>query len=235
MRVAICDDEPAFRDELRALLRQYAADTRISMDIYEYPDGSSLLQAREVFDIVFMDYKMPGMNGLQTAHTLRRHNCICSIFFITSYPQFMIDSFDVSPFRFFIKPIDHDKLLSALDAYVKLQKQLNPIIIIQDGEQKTIRSETILYLEGDGKRCLIRTSNELFRSSKTLAKVLEALPGHCFYRIHKSYAVNLYFIQAVSGRHITLINGEKAVISRTHVSEFRNVYRNFVKNYYITL
>ena len=46
MRVAICDDEPAFRDELRALLRQYAADTRISMDIYEYPDGSSLLQAR---------------------------------------------------------------------------------------------------------------------------------------------------------------------------------------------
>ena len=101
MQVAICDDEKEFRDELKKFLIGYKKDRRISIDIDEFENGNDLIQSREIYDIIFMDYQMPGTDGLETARILRLKNCICSIIFITSFPQFVFESFEVQPFRFF--------------------------------------------------------------------------------------------------------------------------------------
>ncbi len=233
MQVAICDDEKEFRDELKNKLIAYKRQKRIQIDIYEFESGSSLLQSDLIFDMVFIDYQMPGSDGLETAKSLRMKNCICSIIFVTSYPEFVFESFEVQPFRFFVKPLDDVKLYSALDNYLQQQKLLCPILVVDDGERKTVSSEKILYLEGDGKYCIIRTTDNVIRSSKTLAKVQQELPKHCFYRIHRSYVVNMYCISSVKGNEIQLINGEKAIISRTHTAEFKKIYKDFVRNYYI--
>ncbi len=233
MQIAICDDEKEFRDALKNKLIAYKREKRIQIDIYEFENGSRLLQSDIVFDMVFIDYQMPGLNGLETAKALRLKNCICSIIFITSYPEFVFESFEVQPFRFFIKPLKENDLHSALNHYLQQQKLLCPIVVVDEGERKTINSENILYLEGDGKYCIIRTTDNVVRSSKTLAKVQQELPQHCFYRIHRSYVVNMYCISSVKGNEILLINGEKALISRTHTADFKKVYKDFVKNYYI--
>ncbi len=235
MQIAVCDDEEEFRNKLKAILLEYKREKRIEMDIYEFQNGNSLLASKNIFDMVFIDYQMPGLDGLETAKQLRLKNCICSIIFITSYPQFILDSFEVQPFRFFIKPLDDKKLREALDSYIRQQKMLNPIIIIEDGEQKTINSENIIYIEGDGKYCLIRTAETAFRSSKTLSQVQKLLPQHCFYRIHKSYVINMYCVVSISGKEVLLINGEKAIIGRNHITDFKKVYKNFVKNFYIRM
>lgn len=233
MQVAICDDEKIFRDELKKKLLEYRSEKRIEIDIYEFESGNSLLNSENVFDMVFIDYQMPGLDGLETAKAMRLKNCICSIIFITSFPQFVFDSFEVQPFRFFVKPLDAVKLKAAMDSYLKQQKLLNPIVIVEDGEQKTINSENIIYLEGDGKYCLIRTTDTTFKSSKTISKVQELLPKHCFYRIHKSYVVNMYCVSSIVGNEALLINGEKARIGRNHIADFKKVYMNFVKNFYV--
>lgn len=233
MQVAICDDEKIFRDELKKKLLEYRSEKRIEIDIYEFESGNSLLNSENVFDMVFIDYQMPGLDGLETAKSMRLKNCICSIIFITSFPQFVFDSFEVQPFRFFVKPLDAVKLKAAMDSYLKQQKLLNPIVIVEDGEQKTINSENIVYLEGDGKYCLIRTTDTTFKSSKTISKVQELLPKHCFYRIHKSYVVNMYCVSSIVGNEAVLINGEKARIGRNHIADFKKVYMNFVKNFYV--
>lgn len=100
MQVAICDDEKSFRDELKSVLIEYKMAKRIQIDIYEFENGDSLLNSNIVFDVLFIDFQMPGFNGLETAKRLRLKNCICSIIFITSFPQFVFDSFEVQPFRF---------------------------------------------------------------------------------------------------------------------------------------
>lgn len=233
MQIAICDDEKVFRNDLKEVLIEYKAKKRVHIDIYEFEDGNGLLDSNVIFDVVFIDFQMPGLNGLETARFLRLKNCICNIIFITSYPQFVFDSFEVQPFRFFVKPLDVTKVELAMDSYLKQQKQLNPIIIIEDGEQKTINSESIIYLEGDGKYCLIRTTEDIFKSSKTISKVHEMLPQHCFYRIHKSYVINMYCVSSISHNEVVLTNNEKARIGRNHISEFKRAYMEFVKNYYV--
>ena len=124
---------------------------------------------------------------------------------------------------------------STVDNYIFQQKLLSPLIIIQDNEQITINSKDIIYIEGDGKYCYVRTLNNTYQSSKTLSQVFELLPQHCFYRIHKSYVVNLYCISSIKDNFVILNNGEKAVIGRNRFAEFKSAYRDFVKDYYVRL
>lgn len=233
MMVAICDDETVFRNNLKAVLFAYKSERRLHIDIYEYITGDALLRAGKAFDMVFLDYQMPGIDGMEVARELRRRNFTCSIVFVTSYPQFILDSFEVQPYRFFIKPLKDDAIISLMNTFIKHQKMLAPIIVINDGEQKIISAKDILYLEGNGKYCTVRTSKETYNSSKTLAQVHALLPQHCFYRTHKSYVVNLYSISSFEKGVATLTNGEIAKIGRTKIAEFKRTYIQFVKDYYV--
>lgn len=233
MQVAICDDEKIFRDKLKEVLIEYKTSKRIHMDIFEYSSGTALLSDDKAFDMVFMDYQMPEIDGLETARMLRAKNSICSIIFITAYPQFILDSFEVQPFRFMIKPLDVDKITGAIDSFLHQQKLISPLIVIEDGEQKTVRAQDIIYIEGDGKYCWVRTATGLLHSSKTVSQVFDILPTHCFFRIHKSYIINMYCVESVKENTVMLNNGEKATIGRNHITEFKQAYMNFVKNFYV--
>lgn len=234
MQVAICDDDALFRSELRNYLVTYKTKKRVQIDIYEFNSGREFLDCDLVFDIVFLDFQMPDLNGLETAKQLRLKNSICSIVFITSYASFFIkNAFEVNTYRFFDKPVFEDDIYTMLDVYIKHQQKLAPIIINDSYAQKTIASKDIIYLEGDGKYCIIRTNTDTVHSSKTLSGVLQELPQHCFCRTHKSYAVNLYCIEHIQDNYVYFTNGEKASIGRSYSSDFKKIYKNFVKDYYV--
>ncbi len=231
MQIAICDDEAIFRTELRTFISDYKRTRRLQIDIYEFDKGENLLASDLIFDMVFMDYQMPSLDGMETARALRTKNSLCSIVFITNYPGFVFESFEVNPYRFFKKPITALEIQNLFDIYIRQQKALAPILINDFWGQKTIASKDIIYLEADGKYCIIRTVNETAHSSKTLAGVLSLLPQYCFYRIHRTYAINMYYVFRIENNQVTFINGEKAIIGRNHLADFKKTYRDFIKNY----
>ncbi len=209
MQIAICDDEKIFRTELHNYLVAYKTERRIHIDIYEFENGKDFLDSDLIFDMVFMDYQMPDLDGLETAKLLRLKNSLCSIVFITSYSDFFIkDAFEVNTYRFFDKPISSDKIYTTLDTYINQQKDIAPILIYDFEGQQTIAFKDIVLIEGDGKYCKIHKPYEVLHCSKTLAGVLSLLPEFCFYRVHKSFAVNMYFISKVEKDKIHLLNGE---------------------------
>lgn len=233
MLIAICDDENVFRKELKSYLLNYKSQHRLQIDIYQFMSGDDLLQSTETFDIIFLDYQMPGLDGMAVARKLRQKNITCSIVFITNYPQFMLESFEVQPYRFFIKPLLEHQLVSLMNTFIAQQKLLSPLIVINDREQKVISVKDILYIEGNGKYSIIRTTTDTYNSSKTLAQVHSLLPQHCFYRTHKSFVINLYCIDSISDKCAIITNGEKVQIARNKFTEFKHAYVEFIKNYYL--
>lgn len=231
MLIAICDDSSIFRNQLRTILYKYKAARRLHIDVFTYENGMELLKSDRAFDMIFLDYQMPGIDGMQVARDLRKRNLACSIVFVTSYPQFILESFEVQPYRFFVKPIAADQIEALMNTFIAQQKQIAPLIVINDREQQVLQAKDILYLEGAGKNCIVRTSKTTYKSSKTLATVHSMLPQHCFYRSHKSYVVNLYSISSYAQGTATLVNGEIVQIGRSKTAEFNHVYRNFVKDY----
>lgn len=235
MRVAICDDEKIFRDGLRSVIIEYKTKQRLHIDVYCYESGEALLEDTGTFDMVFLDYQMPGLDGMEVARALRKRNCTCSIVFITAYPHFVLESFEVQPYRFFVKPVTTGQISALMNTFIAQQKQLAPLIVINDREQTVVQAKDVLYIEGDGKYCTIRTSDNTYTSSKTLAQVHSLLPQYCFYRSHKSYVVNLYSIHSYNKEVITLINGEFVSIGRSKVAEFKRSYLKFIKDYCVKI
>ena len=178
---------------------------------------------------------MPGLDGLETARQLRKENHICSIIFVTSYPEFVLESFSVQPFRFMVKPIQEKLIAEAMNSYVKLQKLFYPISIIVDGELITIATQDITYLEGDGKYCWIYTEDKTYHSSKTLTGIHSLLPPYCFFRVHKSFVVNMFCIVSIKENIITLNSGERIVVGRSNLSEFKKVYRDFLNKNFVRI
>ena len=233
MMVAICDDDQIFRENLRNILIEYKRKLRICIDIYEFPNGEELIKSKLQFNIVFLDYQMPGIDGMKVARKLRARKNFCSIIFVTSFPQFVLESFEVQPYRFFVKPIDYEKIYKAIDSYISQQKLLSPITIIIDNELRTLKSEDVVYLEADGKYCYIRTAEETLHSSKTLSQIQALLPYHCFYRVHKTYLINMYCVDTIQNNIVIMNNGEKAIVGKSKIAEFKKDYKDFVRNYYI--
>ena len=145
MQIAICDDDQTFRNEIEDFLTEYKRKHLLCIDTFEFSTGRELLESEESFDMVFLDYQMPGIDGLDTARKLRKRNNVCSIVFVTNYPDFVYDSFEVNPYRFFPKPVDKNKLNNLMNSFIAHQKSLAPIIVINDGERFVIESKTILY------------------------------------------------------------------------------------------
>lgn len=233
MRVAICDDERIFRDGLKALLIDYKRQHRLHIDIDLFDSGDALLQSDLAYDLVFLDYQMPGLNGLDAARQLRQRRVMCRIVFVTAFPSFIRDSFEVQPFRFFFKPITATDVDAMMTAFIRQLKLLAPLVIVENGEQHIIPSSEILYAEGAGKYSVIRTATATYSCSKTLAQVHALLPQHCFYRVHKSYVVNLYAVDRLAEREILLTNGERVLLARGRTGSFHRDFMSFVKNYYV--
>ena len=235
MQIAICDDDTIFRQTIREVLLNYKAKYRLEINIYEYESGDALLESNRVFDVIFLDYKMPGLDGMETARRLRKGNHICSIIFVTNYPEFVLESFAVQPFRFMVKPIEESLVEEAMNAYVKLQKVFFPISVLTNGEMKTIAAQDITYLEGDGKYCWIYTEKETYHSSKTLMEIHKVLPQYSFFRVHKSFVVNLFCISTIKDNLVILNSGEQLPISRTRLAGFKKAYRDFLKHNFVRI
>ena len=156
MLIAICDDEPMLCKFLKNELYFYFNEHNIHAVVETYGDGHSLLNASQRFELIILDYQMPGINGLQTAKEIRSVNKNCTILFLTSFPEIVYDTFEYDTFRFLIKPLDKEKLYEALDSFRQKTNFFYPISLTIDGEFYKIESKEIVYIEANGKNSVIR-------------------------------------------------------------------------------
>lgn len=235
MFAALCDDDKYITEEVKKLLLEYAKDNRITIDIDEFESGEELLNSEKSYDIIVLDYQLGSTDGLTVAKELRKRNVLSSIIFLTSYPNFMIDAFEVNTFRFLLKPIDRLKFFKAIDDYIKIVDSNYPITIIQNKELKKINSNEICYIEADGKYSNIHLNDRIMHCSKTLSGVTKLLPAYCFVKTHRAFVVNLHYIKSYSSDTVYLSNGESAFLSKNYQKAFQTSYMNFLEKNYVRL
>lgn len=229
MFAALCDDDKYIIEELKKLLLTYAKENRIIIDIDEFESGEKLLNSENNYDIIVLDFQLGSTDGLTVAKELRKRNVLSCIIFLTSYPHFMIDAFEVNTFRFLLKPIDKSKFFKAIDDYVKIVDANYPITLIQNKELKKINSNEICFIEADGKYSNIHLNSKVMHCSKTLSGVTNLLPKYCFVRTHRSFVVNLHYVKSYSSDTVYLSNGESAYLSKNYQKSFRTSYMNFLE------
>ncbi|MBE6856931.1 MAG: response regulator transcription factor [Ruminococcus sp.] len=229
MKIAICDDMPVLHRSLKQSLEKYAVPRNLDFIYYEFTNGRDLLASETDFDIIFMDYCMDDIDGLETSRRLRKKNVKSAIIFLTSNQQVIFEAFEVNAYRFLVKPINEEKLFSALDDFIASLDDSCYMLLRTDEGDKKINVNDIIYTEASGKYCYIRTATDSIIYKKTLSEFETALDNDSFFRCHRSYLVNLRHIASHTSTEIIFENNERALISKTKLTSFKNAFVAYIK------
>lgn len=235
MKIALCDDEPVFSVRLKSAVYAYANKNNWEPAVDVYKSGTELVKANVRYDIIILDYKMDGLNGLETAKALRAGvNCFSCIIFLTNYPEIAIPAYEVDTYRFVLKNTLNQGLFNALDDFRRMKGFDYDISVkaCPDNFLLTLNTSEIIFIEVINKECIIHTTNggEIL-TRRSLSGLFSELPNTHFYRIHKAYAVNFQHIKERSNTFLKVTGCSLQLpISRNYLREFKKAYYNFLKN-----
>ena len=212
IRIAIVDDEKVIREQIKKLIEKKQTDCEIDT----YGTGEDLLKADSVYDIIFLDIQMDGMNGIDTARVLRQKADNTVLIFITGVKEYVFDAFDVAAFHYLIKPIEENKFWEVCDRAVLevTKKKQNPsgqIFIKTRSQSITLEQSDVLYIESRAKKVEIHTKTNIVEAYAAISELEKQLVGS-FYRCHRGYLVNMAFIAGYENDSITLNNGETIIL-----------------------
>lgn len=246
LRCLIVDDEKPARQELLYILSNIEGVEVVG-------EASHGIEALELIkklrpDIVFLDIQMPQMSGIDVARKLLEEEYRPMIIFVTAYDQFAVEAFEVNAIDYLLKPISEERLERRLENiilkdheekfdYNKLNK------LIQDIESNTktttkrlslyhnnklipIETKDIIYATIEDKSTVILSNKGKFETNYTLNDLMEKLDSSSFFRTHKSYIVNLNYIESIEPWFNSTYN-----INLKDIDEVIPVSRNYAKNF----
>lgn len=221
MNIAICDDDIKNVEYMQdMILRLYPLAA-----IVNFRDGKSLLKYidKNVADIVFLDIKLPEENGIDIAKKIRKKYKDMLIIFITSEKEYVFDAFDVKAFHYLLKPFTKEKFYEILKKAVAefetgSQEKKNTIIISKNGIHRKVVINKIVYAEVFNRIVMLHSINEDIEYYGKLSE-LESLVGDSFYRPHRSYLINMKYVEKYDSTHIKLLKGETP-LAKAKYSDF---------------
>lgn len=213
IHIAVCDDDYAFRDTLVLRLNNYAQSCSSDISVSAFSNGLELMISEIKYDLIFLDYKMGIMNGLETAKKLRKKGLKCPIVFVTSFNEIVYDVFEVNAFRFLTKPVEQEALEKTMDDFIDQYKKRRVVSFTSNGRAVSLGSADIVYIEGKGKGCVVHTDDEAYPVLQSISMFSEGLPEN-FFRCHRSFTVNLEAVDGVENASVRLKNGSSVKLER---------------------
>ena len=237
IKTLVVDDELYNRDELKHLLGDFPCIQIVGEAESGKPAIINALQLQP--DVVFLDVEMPRMNGMEAAKALMELKKAPLVVFATAYPQFAAEAFRYDAVDYLLKPYDEEQLKETID---RIEKKLTPPkgSEIRKSSRKRARKweceifylepNEILYMYRDDRVTKLITKTREYEMKTPLKELENRLNSYSFFRIHKSYVVNLEYITRLTpwfnGAYQLEIKGRTELLS---------VSRNYVKTLRISL
>ena len=232
LRIAVCDDELSFLSQLHSILSAWQPNSsRFCIESFDNGDALLSSHAESPFDIILLDVVMPMFNGIEVARELREHDTSVKLVFLTSSPEYAVDSYTVKANNYLLKPIDKTKLYQCLDELCNelLDKNQKNIHIRGTNAIHKISLSDIEYVEAQNKHTLFILRNKPFLES------IDSLYHHedkltlteGFYKCHRSYIVNINYIDTYTTKEIRMRSGYRIPISRNCQADFENAYFSY--------
>ena len=218
MKLVICDDNPADIDYITGLVGEWRRQTGAGVEILSFPSAEALLFAWEEnrdMDILLLDIEMGEISGMKLARHLRRAGAAMQIVFITGYMDYIAEGYDVEALHYLLKPVTGERLGQVLDrALERIRTREHMLwLTLQDGVVRLSVYE-IRYLEVMRNYTTVHGAED-YSVKRSLNDLERELDGG-FYRIHRSFIVNLRFVKRITRTEVILKDGTALPLSRKH-------------------
>ncbi len=211
IRIAFCDDDLSVLADLSSLLDRYRTGRGYELSYTAYRSPLELMADLERgvrWDILLLDILMPGENGIELAREVRAYDENVQIIFLTSSPEFAVQSYTVNAFFYQLKPIHADDLFPVLDRVMERYHtaQVENLVLKCKTGITSIPPASIEYCEVINRSLLLHlTSGKVLESIHKLDELEKKLASSGrFLRVHRSYLVNMDYIASISYRAVTM-------------------------------
>lgn len=237
IRVAICDDDLSVLNGINVLIDQYRE--KCNQEILYAAFNSPLELLAEIekgvrFDVLFLDVIMPGENGINTAKEIRQYDNVVKIIFLTSSSEFAIQSYTVGAYFYQIKPIWEEDFFGLMDSVISecRKAQSSSLILRCKNGITRIGLDQLEYCEVIGRTLLFHMDNgAVLESVGSMDELCGQLTQYKnFLRPHRSFLVNMEYIQSISYKAIKMDSLVKIPIPHGKCSEVKNVYLKYAFN-----
>ena len=235
MKIAFCDDDLSILNEVHVLIDKYRVERNLDIQYAAFQSPLELLATIEKgmrFDILFLDVIMPGENGIEAAREIRKYDTNVKIIFLTSSKEFAVQSYTVGAYFYQLKPLWKESFFRIMDVAVsecKKEQQKSLILRCKTGIVR-VEMERLEYCEVIGRTVQFRMQGgTVFERAGSLDEVWgQLMPFEQFLRPHRSYIVNMDYIQTMSYKAIIMSDGVQIPLPRGKYSECKDKYLEYV-------
>lgn len=233
LKIAICDDDVQELTRLTNLLRKYQEERNISLKYVSFTNAIELLESiRKVsYDILLMDIVMPGFNGMEAAHEIRKFDNKAKIIFLTSSPEFAVESYAVNAYYYLLKSCAAEKLFPVLDSFfLDSQKEKAALHIKTASGMLSILFNRLEFVEVINKKLYFHLTDgsvkEIYGSLAEFEPQL--LNREEFIKVHRSCIANMSCIQELNPRELITYSKHRAPLSRLLYGKVREAYMQYL-------
>ena len=188
------------------------------------PKAIAIMENNTV-DVIFIDIDMPNINGIEFR---KKFIDIPVCVYITSHPEFAVESFELDALDFIVKPVTSERFLHTLkriNDFLELKNKADlyettigkeSIFIKEKNVETKISISDVIYLEALKNYTILYTESSNYRILQNIGLLLKDKNFDNFIRIHKGFAVQKHLIQKISNQEVTLLNFTKIPVGRSY-------------------
>ncbi len=200
----IVDDEPLAHDVLESHINRYGK-VKLVGKCTNALAAFDLIHRQKV-DLIFLDIKMPGIDGISFIKLLKDPP---KIIFTTAYSDHALTAFELDAVDYLLKPVTYELFERSISKLLRVQVSdtvtpKNYTYFKVSGTLVKIIHEDLLYVQAVKDYVLLQTKSGRFLTHMTMKHLAELLPSHTFVRVHRSHVVNIHAITSLSKSHVKL-------------------------------
>lgn len=230
MTIGLCDDDIIDRNFIKFCLEKYADANHSEYELYEYDNGEALIKdlPNHNFDVFLLDICMHNMSGIEVAQAIREQGKDVLIVFITSSKEFAMEGYRVHAVDYLVKPISYERICETMGWITKNLKIDSKVIeILSNRVRMKVKVSTIMYAEVFNTVCVLHTTQEEYRTYITLDELCGLLEDERFVRCHRSFLVNMDYVDKIEEHNFVLKNMTMVPIGRKNCTEVKKSYYTY--------
>lgn len=222
LKIAICDDNEIERMILKKMLQGVLREMHREVMLVEFSSGEKLQRnfSRGDYDIIFLDIRMRGLNGIETGKAIRAKDAKAEIVFATSSNEYLQEGYDVHALAYLLKPYDVNKVREMFSYYFSknqiegAENDCEFLTFSVSQKEICLRQKEIWLLESQGRTVMIHHAEDVYRVYARLSDIEKKLDMKLFLRCNQSYIINITYVDGVVDYDFYMQNGEMIPIRK---------------------
>lgn len=216
IRIAVCDDEKYVCEQIKCFVSEYSEQKELVYEVEIFNSCETLIYEylnEKRFDIIFLDIEFTNdsMSGIEFGRRIRDmyENVSSAIVYVTSFGKYAIDAIKIHPYDYLEKPVDYEKICDIVESFIEDYKTGKKVFeFVSEKVINRVKISYIRFFESRGRKIFIHTLHNVYVFYGKLSDIMQKECFKEFISIHKSYFVNMNYIEKFTANTVILFGSK---------------------------